>query len=113
QQAPDGYLHPYQAYVVVLDDGIDRDAVIAALRELEVESTLGTYALHVEPAYAERGRVGPRGLSNSRALMNHTLALPLHEHLKDEDVEVIAGALERVLDATTAVSASAREASRL
>jgi dTDP-4-amino-4,6-dideoxygalactose transaminase len=39
--------------------------------------------------------------------MEHTLALPLHERLKDEDVEVIATALERVLDAASALSASA------
>jgi perosamine synthetase len=113
QHVPEGYFHPYQAYVVVLDESIDRDAVIAGLRELEVESTLGTYALHVEPAYSERGAVGPGGLPNSRALMDHTLALPLHEHLKDEDTEVIAAALERVLDASAVLSTSATEASRL
>jgi dTDP-4-amino-4,6-dideoxygalactose transaminase len=107
QLVPEGYFHPYQAYVVTLDERIDRDAVIARLRELDVESTLGTYALHVEPAYSARGCVGPGGAPNSRALMEHTLALPLHERLKDEDVEVIATALERVLDAASALSASA------
>jgi dTDP-4-amino-4,6-dideoxygalactose transaminase len=113
QQVPEGHFHPYQAYVVVLDERIDRDAVITALRELEVESTLGTYALHVEPAYSERDCVGPGGLPNSSALMDHTLALPLHEHLNDEDVETIAGALERVLDASAALSAGATQSTRL
>jgi dTDP-4-amino-4,6-dideoxygalactose transaminase len=45
--------------------------------------------------------------------MDHTLALPLHEHLNDEDVETIAGALERVLDASAALSAGATQSTRL
>jgi perosamine synthetase len=113
QAQPEGYLHPYQAYVVTLDERVDRDAVIAGLRELGVESTLGTYALHTEPAYSGRDCVGPRGLPNSRALMAHTLALPLHEHLKDDDIDIIAGALERVLDASPAVGAGAGQSTRL
>jgi perosamine synthetase len=102
QRVPQGHLHPYQAYVVVLEQGIDRDGAIAALRELGVESTLGTYALHMEPAFAQRGCAPPGGLPRSRSLAEQTLALPLHEHLRDEDVEVIAEALERVLGVSAA-----------
>jgi len=98
QMVPKGHQHPYQAYVVMLDEQIDRDAAILALRDLGIESTLGTYALHTEPAFAERGCCGPGGLSHSCALAARTLALPLHEHLEDEDIEVIARALECVLD---------------
>jgi perosamine synthetase len=104
QQVPDGHLHPYQAYVVTLERRIDRDGAIAALRELGVESTLGTYALHTEPAFARRGCGEPEGLVHSRTLSEQTLALPLHEHLADEDIEVIAGALERALDASGSAS---------
>lgn len=105
QWAPEGHMHPYQAYVVTLEERIDRDAAISALRDLDVESTLGTYALHMEPAFAQRGCAGPDGLPHSRALAEHTLALPLHEHLKDEDIEIIAGALERVLSERLELSA--------
>jgi perosamine synthetase len=108
QRVPEGHEHPYQAYVVMLDERIDRDAAISALRDLGVESTLGTYALHMEPAFAQRGCCGPEGLSHSRALAAQTLALPLHEHLKDEDIEVIAEALERVLDSVVLASVSAQ-----
>jgi perosamine synthetase len=102
QWVPDGHAHPYQAYVVNLDEQIDRDATISALRDLGVESTLGTYALHLEPAFAERGCCEPGGLPHSGELVAHTLALPLHEHLVDEDIEVIAGALEQVLGGSAA-----------
>jgi dTDP-4-amino-4,6-dideoxygalactose transaminase len=104
QATPERYFHPYQAYVVTLDERIDRDEVITGLRALEVESTLGTYALHLEPSFAGRDCVGPGEVTNSRALYEHTLALPLHEHITDEDVETIAAALERVLDDAAAVT---------
>jgi dTDP-4-amino-4,6-dideoxygalactose transaminase len=100
QYAPEGHAHPYQAYVVTLDEWYNRDATILALRDTGVESTLGTYALHQEPAFAGRGCFPPGGLPHSGALAARTLALPLHEHLADEDIEVVATALERVLDAS-------------
>jgi perosamine synthetase len=104
QQVPKGHLHPYQAYVVTLDARIDRDAAILALGDLDIESTLGTYALHIETAFAGRGCTEPRGLPHSRALAEQTLALPLHERLADEDIEVIAGALEHVLSASVSAT---------
>jgi perosamine synthetase len=97
QRVPVGHVHPYQAYVVRLTEHVDRDEVISALRERGVESTLGTYALHLEPAFAQRDCAPSNGLANSRSLAEHTLALPLHEHLSDGDIEVIASALEQVL----------------
>lgn len=105
QWTPEGHMHPYQAYVVTLEERIDRDAAISALRDLDVESTLGTYALHMEPAFAQRGCCGPGGLPHSRALAEQTLALPLHEHLRNEDVDLVAGALERVLSERLELSA--------
>jgi perosamine synthetase len=93
QRVPAGTLHPYQAYVVALGDGIDRDATIAALRELGVESTLGTYAMHAEPAFQQACGTRPGDLPASFALRERTLALPLHERLDDSAPERIAAAL--------------------
>jgi dTDP-4-amino-4,6-dideoxygalactose transaminase len=98
QAVPDGHRHPYQAYVVVLeDDALDRDALIAALRDEGVESTLGTYALHAEPAFAERCDTEPGDLPHSYRLAERTLTLPLHQNLSDDDVATIAGALEAAM----------------
>jgi dTDP-4-amino-4,6-dideoxygalactose transaminase len=112
QSVPEGHIHPYQAYVVTLDNRIDRDAAISALRDLGVESTLGTYALHMEPAFSQCDCCGAGGLPQSRALAAQTLAVPLHEHLKDEDIETIAGALECVLDASTTLTTALNEPTR-
>lgn len=93
QAVPDGFTHPYQAYVVVLDAELDRDATIAALRERGVESTLGTYAMHAEPAFAERCGTRPGDLPRSHALAERTLTLPLHERLTTAGLDTIAAAL--------------------
>jgi perosamine synthetase len=93
QLAPGGFAHPYQAYVVTCAPGLDRDALIPALRERGVESTLGTYAMHVEPSFQAACGTRPGDLPASLALAERTLALPLHQGLEDGDVDVIADAL--------------------
>jgi perosamine synthetase len=104
QQVPEGSTHPYQAYVVFLDDGIDRDAIIAALAEADIESTLGTYALHAEPAFAQRPGSDEASLPVSSALARQTLALPLHDRLELDDVDRIARELTRAVTAARSVS---------
>jgi len=51
---PAGHFHTYQSYVTVLDDRFDRDAIIGTMREKGVETTIGTYAMHSQPAYRNR-----------------------------------------------------------
>jgi dTDP-4-amino-4,6-dideoxygalactose transaminase len=97
QAVPEGFLHPYQSFVVVLEDErLERNAVIAELRELGVESTLGTYAMHAEPAFMARCGTRPGELPNSHTLAERTLALPLHERLEETDLETIAAAVASV-----------------
>lgn len=100
QAVPDGVLHPYQAYVVTLAPELDRDALIGALRERGVESTLGTYAMHAEPAFRRACATEPGDLPASLALLERTLALPLHERLDDADMRRVADALGDAIDAT-------------
>lgn len=93
QREPDGFTHPYQAFVVTCDERLDRDALIAALRERGVESTLGTYAMHAEPAFGRACGTAPGDLPNSYALAERTLALPLHQGLDEPDMDFVADAL--------------------
>lgn len=102
QAEPAGFAHPYQAFVVTCDPGLDRDALIPALRERGVESTLGTYAMHAEPSFQRACGTAPGDLPHSHALAERTLALPLHQGLADEDVEVIGAALEAAISERTA-----------
>jgi perosamine synthetase len=89
---PAGRTSSFQSYVVRLD-GIDRDSVIARLRARGIEATLGTYALHAEPAFARVCDTRPGDRPSSYRATNETLALPLHQGMRRQDLERIAGSL--------------------
>lgn len=88
----------YQSHVVLLADGIDRDAVCHALREAGIETTLGTYALHAHPAFAPYGyRAGD--LPHSHRAQEQSLTLPLWPGMGEEVVRQVAGALGTAIEA--------------
>jgi dTDP-4-amino-4,6-dideoxygalactose transaminase len=98
QTEPDGFTHPYQAYVVRCE-GHDRDGLVMALRERGVESTLGTYAMHAEPSFMRACGTQPGDLPHSHRLAEGTLALPLHQGMADADMGVVAEALADAVSA--------------
>lgn len=100
QREPDGFTHPYQAYVVTCAEWLDRDALIGALRDRGVESTLGTYAMHAEPSFQRACGTRPGDLPVSHALAERTLALPLHQGMRDADVDTVADALGAAISAS-------------
>jgi dTDP-4-amino-4,6-dideoxygalactose transaminase len=89
--------HIFQSYVLLLDDGVDRDAAIASMRELGVETTLGTYALHAQPFFAREYHYELGDLPGSYRAFTQSLTLPLYPQLQDADLERIAATLRRVL----------------
>lgn len=97
QAEPSGHRHPYQSYVVTLDESIDRDGAIMALRASGIESTLGTYAMHAEPGFASRCGLARGDLPVSHRLFRQTLALPLHQAMNPDDVERVADAVRAVI----------------
>ena len=96
QRVPDAVTTSWQAFVVRVDASVDRDRVISRLAAAGVESTIGTYALHREPAFAEFHRPEHR-LDVSAQLADTTLALPLHPGLTDADAERVVVELARAL----------------
>jgi dTDP-4-amino-4,6-dideoxygalactose transaminase len=103
QAEPDGFTHPYQAYVVACAEGLDRDALIFALRERGIESTLGTYAMHAEPSFQRACGTRPGALPISHALAERSLALPLHHRMRDGDVDLLADTLGTLVSAQRAM----------
>jgi perosamine synthetase len=96
QTVPRGVVTSWQAFVVRLDPRVDRDGVITRLAAGGVESTIGTYALHREPAFAAFARPGDH-LDVSAQLADTSLALPLHPRLTDDDADRIVAQLGRAL----------------
>jgi dTDP-4-amino-4,6-dideoxygalactose transaminase len=97
---PAGTTHTYQSYVVLLDEGLDRDAVIAALRADGIESTLGTYALHDQPFFAREYGLHPGDRPASHRAFTGSLALPLHGGMVESEVIEVARALRGALGAS-------------
>ena len=94
---PEGYRHTYQAYVCLVEPGLDRAALIQGLREQGVEATIGTYAVHQQPYY--RARYGLQGarFPGTESASARALALPLHPGMGLGDVERVVSTLRELL----------------
>jgi len=88
--------HPWQSYLVTMDDSVDRDAVVMGLRERGVGSNFGTYASHVQPVYGST-----QDCPVSARLFRQQLALPMHANLVEDDLDHVAAALHEVMALTT------------
>ena len=96
---PESATHTYQSYVVLLEERVDRDGVIAALRGEGIETTIGTYALHVEPFFARAYGLQPGERPSSYRAFTGSLALPLHGGMRKDEVATVTDALTRAIDA--------------
>jgi perosamine synthetase len=90
---PEGCLHTYQSYVVLLDDALDRDRVIAAMGRRDIETTLGTYALHAQPFFREAYGYTAGDLPGSHRAFRQSLTLPLYPQMEPDDPERVVEAL--------------------
>lgn len=85
-------VHPWQSYLVTAEAGVDRDAVVMALRERGVGSNFGTYASHLQPVYGSSA-----DCPVSAELFRNQFALPMHANLSEDDVDYVADQLRAVL----------------
>jgi perosamine synthetase len=72
--------------------------VIELMREQGVETTLGTYALHVQPFFAREYGYLPGDLPGSHLAFRQSLSLPLYGQLGEAEMVRVASALRRSLD---------------
>ncbi len=83
----------FQSFVVLLADEIDRDGVVTALRASNIETTLGTYAMHAHPAFSSYGH-RPGDLPHSYRAQQQSLTLPLWPGMSAELIERVVGELQ-------------------
>ena len=84
-------------YVVLLDESVDRDGVIARLAEQGVAAKPYLPSIHLQPYYRERFGYREGALPVSEAASARSLALPFFTALAGEDQERIADSLVRAL----------------
>ena len=95
---PEGRTHTYQSYVVTLDEDLDRDGVIDGMRERGVETTLGTYAMHLQPYFRERFGIEDGALPNATRAHQSALTIPLYEGMTLGDLEHVVVALGECIE---------------
>jgi perosamine synthetase len=91
-----GTRQTFQSYTCYVKKEGLRDKLREKLAENNIQSQIGTYALHLEPAYRNLKRVG--ALRNSELLYRNALTLPLHKNLTMEDQERICSIINATLN---------------
>tara|TARA_B100000686_G_scaffold158840_1_gene166475 strand:+ start:431 stop:1555 length:1125 start_codon:yes stop_codon:yes gene_type:complete len=87
----------FQSFVILLGKGSDRNTVIRKMRDQDIETTLGTYALHAHPAFFRFG-YQPGDLQNSWKNQEYSLTLPLLPKMDDEMIDRITLTLKNVIE---------------
>lgn len=96
---PAGRTHTYQSYVVLLDEEVDRDAVIDAMKAAGIETTLGTYSMHLQPYFRERFGIPDEQLPNGTRAHRSALTLPLFPQMTDTDTDRVVAELRAAVAA--------------
>jgi perosamine synthetase len=86
-------------YVIRLDPAIDRDALVGRLAERGVPSRPYFSPLHLQPLYQERFGFRAGDFPVTERVAASTLAIPFSSRISDEDVELVASALEELVSA--------------
>jgi dTDP-4-amino-4,6-dideoxygalactose transaminase len=79
------------------ESGWSRDALMAALRDEGIATSVHFRALHLHSYYAERFNLRPGMFPVAEMVSERTLSLPLSAGMTDNAVERVVGALERTL----------------
>lgn len=95
--APEHVEPTFQSYVVLLADDIDRDATIRSMRVSDIETTLGTYGMHLQPYFQSLMGDLAGQLPNATRAHHQTLTLPLYPGLAEDDLDQIATALRAAI----------------
>jgi dTDP-4-amino-4,6-dideoxygalactose transaminase len=88
----DGVRHIWQSYVILVQEGAERDALLQTLRGQGIEATIGTYAVSAQAHYAMHTHALPK----SRRAYEQSLCLPLHTQMSGANIETVAECLQWV-----------------
>jgi dTDP-4-amino-4,6-dideoxygalactose transaminase len=92
-------IHARHLYTILIDRdecGMTRDAVVTALRDRGIGTSVHFRALHLHPFYAQQGYA--RGeFPHAEYVSDRTLSLPLSADLRDDEVARVVEALTELL----------------
>lgn len=97
EQTPES-LHTYQSYTCIVTKSSMRNKIIKELELNNIESQIGTYALHCFPVFK---KFSSKKLFNSKFLYENSISLPLHKEISINDQEKICKIIQKVLNGST------------
>ncbi len=98
-QKEKGVKHTYQTYAAYVEIERIRNKLIADLKNIGIETQIGTYALHLEPYFGNLRKQGD--LNGSKLLYENLLALPMCHSMTRADQEYVVSQLEKLLKSST------------
>lgn len=94
---PNGMVHTWQTYHLLVDPSLNRDSVIALLREKGIGTNYGAQCIPAQQFYQEKyGLDCAAQFPNALHAYLHGLAVPLYEKLTTEDISYIATELNKL-----------------
>ncbi len=87
-----GYRHGWQAYVCYVDESespLSRNKIMQFLYKRGIHTRPGTHAVHMLGLYRKRLGVLPEEFPVARDCDRYTMAIPLHNRMRDEDFEYV------------------------
>ena len=80
-----------------MDENLDRDQIIQEMAKKDIETTLGTYAVHDQPYYQREYGYTSGQLVNSHTAFLQSITLPLYRQMDEKDLDLIAARLDTVI----------------
>ncbi|MDX2085159.1 MAG: DegT/DnrJ/EryC1/StrS family aminotransferase [Candidatus Melainabacteria bacterium] len=96
---PEGYEHGWQAYVCWVDPAtapMPRNDLMERLQQAGISTRPGTHAVHMLGYYAERYGLSPNDFPGARDCDAHSLAIPLHNRMSQDDYQYVVDVLKSV-----------------
>ncbi|MDH5374401.1 MAG: DegT/DnrJ/EryC1/StrS family aminotransferase [Candidatus Bathyarchaeota archaeon] len=88
--------HVYQTYAAYIEKEGTRDKLIADLRKENIETQIGTYALHLQPSYERVKKIGK--LERAEKLYRNLLALPMCHLMTKKDQEYVVSEIKNLIE---------------
>ncbi len=89
--------HIFQAYVVLLNQEVDRSKFMSYLKSKDIETVVGNYALHSQPFYKNKYKYTPGDVSNSFIAGEKSVVLPLYPQMTEEEINLLAKTVKSAL----------------
>jgi len=89
--------HVYQTYAAYIKKEGVRDKIINDLRKKNIETQIGTYALHLQPSFERVKKIGK--LERAEKLYKNLLTLPMCHSMTKKDQEYVISEIENLLKA--------------